>query len=347
MYHSRGEATVTLKSAFLGCGPRARKHAQAYELVTKGQIAAICDLDEERLQAFGDDFCIERRYTEIHQMLDEVQPDLLHVVTPPTIRVDLLTIADDHRVPVVIVEKPIAVQGEDYRAILALNQRATTRYVVNTQLHFHPNNLLLKEYVAEGKIGALTFIDVSARSTMLDQGVHVLELAHSYNGFVPFSRVFGNVSGGKTLTSRQPAPDVAEAAIDFANGVRAQLVCGTIAPVANEYETIYAHKRIAAYGTRGWVHWKMTGWELFSERDGYASGEHSYAEQDDRAQAALTDAAFEWAADETALHPTRLERNLQQFNVILGGYASALEGRPVDLPFDPPDGMLEAFGKRL
>ena len=120
-----------------------------------------------------------------------------------------------------------------------------------------------------------------------------------------------------------------------------------IAPKANDNESIYAHKRIAVYGTRGWVQWKMSGWELFSEADGYASGEHSYAEQDERAQAALTDAAFEWAADETKLHPTRLERNLQQFNVILGGYTSALEGRPVDLPFDPPNGMLETFKERL
>jgi hypothetical protein len=125
------------------------------------------------------------------------------------------------------------------------------------------------------------------------------------------------------------------------------MVCGLIAPTANDNPVIYHHKRIAAYGTRGWVHWTMTGWERFSEVDGYASGEHVYAEQDDRAQAALTDAAFEWAADETKLHPTRLERNLQQFNVVLGGYTSALEGRPVDLPFDPPDGLLDAFKERL
>jgi predicted dehydrogenase len=338
---------MTLKSAFLGCGPRARKHAQAYELVTKGQMAAICDLDEERLQAFGDDFGVEARYTDIHRMLDEVQPDVLHVVTLPTIRVDLLTIAAQHKVPCCIVEKPIAIQGEDYRAILALNQRAKTRYVVNTQLHFHPDNLALKAYVAEGKIGEVRFIDVSARSTMLDQGVHVLELAHSYNGFARFTRVFGNVSGRETLTSRQPAPDVAAMAIDFANGVRAQMVCGTVAPQATESKSIYYHKRIAVYGTRGFVQWTMSSWERFSEIDGYACGEHSYDEQDDRAQAALTDAAFEWAADETKLHPTRLERNLQQFNVILGGYTSALEGRPVDLPFDPPDGMLDAFKERL
>ena len=336
-----------MRSACLGCGPRARQHALAYELVTKGQLAAICDLDEGRLQAFGEEFGIDRRYTDLHHMLEAEKPDLLHIVTLPTIRVDLMTAAAEHEVPVVIVEKPIAIQGEDYRQIAALNERSRTRFVVNTQLHFHPRNLELKRYVAEGHIGEVRFVDVSARSTMLDQGVHVLELAHSYSGFAPFSHVFGQVSGRENLSGRQPAPDLAEAAIAFENGVRAQMVCGAFAPRANDSEVIYMHKRIAVYGTRGFVHWTMTGWERFSQQDGYASGEHEYREQDVRAQAALTDAAFEWAADENAPHPTRLERNLQQFSVVLGIYASALRDAPVELPFDPPDRMLETFKERL
>jgi predicted dehydrogenase len=338
---------MALKSAFLGCGPRARQHALAYELVTKGQLAAICDLDEERLQAFGQEFGIDRRYTDLQRMLEAERPDLLHIVTLPTLRVDLMTTAAQHGVPAVIVEKPIAIQGEDYRQIKALGEHSATRFVVNTQLHFHPHNLELKRYVAEGHIGEVRFIDVSARSTMLDQGVHVLELAHSYNGFAAPVRVFGQVSGRENLTSRQPAPDLAEAAITYENGVRAQMVCGTVAPRANDRESIYAHKRISVYGTRGFVQWTMWGWERFSPQDGYASGPSDYGEQDVRAQAALTDAAFEWAADETKLHPTRLERNLQQFSVVLATYASALGAVPIDLPFDPPDRMLETFQERL
>lgn len=336
-----------MKSACLGCGPRARQHALAYELVTKGQLSAICDLDQGRLQAFGEEFGIDRRYTDLHHMLEVEKPGLLHIVTLPTIRVDLMAAAAEHEVPVVIVEKPIAIQGEDYRQIAALDERSKTHFVVNTQLHFHPRNLELKRYVAEGHIGEVRFIDVSARSTMLDQGVHVLELAHSYNGFAPFSHVFGQASGRENLSGRQPAPDLAEAAIAFENGVRAQMVCGTVAPRANDNESIYAHKRISVYGTRGFVQWKMSGWERFSPEDGYASGPSAYREQDVRAQAALTDAAFEWAADEDKPHPTRLERNLQQFSVVLAIYASALRDAPIDLPFGPPDGMLETFKERL
>ena len=338
---------MALKSAFLGCGPRARQHALAYKGVTQGQPAAICDMNEERLQAFGQEFGIDRRYTDLRRMLEVERPDLLHIVTLPTLRVDLMATAAEHEVPVAIVEKPIAIQGEDYRQIKALGEQSKTRFVVNTQLHFHPRNLELKRYVAEGHIGEVRFIDVSARSTMLDQGVHVLELAHSYNSFVSPVRVFGQVSGGANLSGRQPAPDLAEAAIDFQNGVRAQMVCGLVAPRANDRESIYMHKRIAVYGTRGWVQWKMSGWERFSPEDGYAGGPSDYGEQDVRAQAALTDAAFEWAIDGSKLHPTRLERNLEQFSMVLATYASALRAAPVDLPFDPPDGMLEAFKQRL
>ncbi|MBN1937253.1 MAG: Gfo/Idh/MocA family oxidoreductase [Anaerolineae bacterium] len=338
---------MTLKAAFLGCGPRARQHALAYKLVTQGRLAAICDLDEERLQAFGQEFGIERRYTDLRQMLEVERPDLLHIVTLPTLRVDLMTTAAEYQVPVVIVEKPIAIQGEDYRQIKALNERVKTHFVVNTQLHFHPRNLELKRYVAEGHIGEVRFIDISARSTMLDQGVHVLELAHSYNGFASPTRVFGQVSGRETLFSRQPAPDLAEAAIFFENGVRAQMVCGAVAPKANDNESIYAHKRIAVYGTRGFIHWTMSGWERFSEKDGYASGPSDYGEQDVQAQAALTDAAFEWAVDESKPHPTCLEHNLEQFSVVLATYASALESRPIDLPFDPPDRLLDTFKECL
>mgnify|MGYP003324370123 CR=1 FL=1 len=100
------------KSAFLGCGGRARGHAQAYQHVKGGKIVAICDMNEELLNTFGDDFGISERYTDLHQMLERENPDLLHIVTAPTlrgtgqlIRHSLMKIASDHEVPAAIVEE--------------------------------------------------------------------------------------------------------------------------------------------------------------------------------------------------------------------------------------------------
>ena len=117
------------KSAFLGCGKRARAHACAYEFAAKGKPAAACDLVPELLTAFCDDFNIPGRYTDVHEMLSKEKPDLLHIVTLPALRVPLMTIASEHKVPVVIVEKPIAVQGEDWKKLIELDKNTKTKFI--------------------------------------------------------------------------------------------------------------------------------------------------------------------------------------------------------------------------
>jgi len=336
------------KCAFLGCGPRARGHARAYQFVERGQIVALCDMNQERLNSFGDEFGVGKRYADLHEMLEAEKPDVLHIVTLPSLRVDLMTTAAEHGVPGVVVEKPIALQGEDWRALRDLDARSQTKYCVNTQLHFHAQNLDLKQTVAEGRIGETRFIDASARSTPLDQGVHVLELAHSYAGFEPIVSVFGQVAEGGELSSAQPSPAMATGMVGFASGLRAALTCGACAPIATERtEVRYAHKRVAVYGTDGFVHWTMAGWERRTLDGGYERGTHDYGTEDDRAQARLTEAMFDWLLDEAKPHPTRLERSLAEFNAILGLYVSALESRAVELPFEPPDGLLDALRERL
>lgn len=336
-----------LKSAFLGCGGRSRGHAHAYQHVKNGKLVAVCDMNEGLLHERGEEYGIDKRYTDVHEMLDKEKPDVLHIVTAPIWRVELMTIAAEHEVPVAIVEKPIALQGEDWKQIRDLSTKCKTKFCVNTQLHFHPDNMQLKQDVADGRIGDIRFIEASARSTVVDQGVHVLELALSYNGFVEPVRVYGNVSGASTLGGRQPSPDMGEAAVEFADGTRALLLCGEVAPEAIPGGGRCSHKRVAVYGTRGFVHWTMHGWERSTPEGGHESGEHNYGQQDTLAQAALTDAAFDWVVDDSKLHPTRLERALVKFNTILGMYTSALINKPVDLPFDPPDGLLDDLKARL
>ena len=40
------------KTAMLGCGGRARAHADAYRFVKNGNLSAICDMNEELLTSF-------------------------------------------------------------------------------------------------------------------------------------------------------------------------------------------------------------------------------------------------------------------------------------------------------
>ena len=170
------------KTAMLGCGGRARAHADAYRFVKNGKLAAICDMNEELLTSFGEDFGISSRYTDLDEMLEKEKPDVLHIVTAPVLARYQSTdsvLVDETRlgcgVPAAIVENRLPLRGEDWKQLAGLAEETQTKFVVNTQLNFHPKNLELKRDVAEGRIGDIKFIDASARSTPVDQAPHVLQ----------------------------------------------------------------------------------------------------------------------------------------------------------------------------
>ncbi len=326
------------KCAFLGCGGRARGHADAYSKITRGKMVAICDLNEERLKSFGDNYGIKNRYTDIHEMLENEKPDVLHIVTQPDLRVQLMTIAAQHEVPAAIVEKPIAIDGKDYKAITELGKNCKTKFVVNHQLRFHPKILELLSDVNEGKIGEIKFIEVSARLNMSGQGTHITDLMFAFNNYAEPESVFGQASGIEGFQTTHPTADMAEAYINFKNGNHGLIVCGKNAPKVGDYPEHY-HKRIAVYGTNGFVHWWMEGWE--KKIDKYERGSKSYAEEDLLGQKGLTEAVFDWLDDDSKKHPNRLDISLMEFSVILAIFESVVKRAPIYFPTDPPDDILQ------
>ncbi len=343
------------KTAMLGCGGRARAHADAYRFVKNGKLAAICDMNTELLNKFGDDFGISSRYSDLDVMLEKEKPDVLHIVTAPVlrgsnerIRYSLMKQASDHGVPAAIIEKPIAVESEDWRQIAGLAEETKTKFVVNTQLNFHPQNLELKRDVAEGRIGDIKFIDASARSTPVDQGPHVLQLVSSYIDNSRPTRVLGQISGSEQLDSAQPSPQYASARVQYENGLHVSVAFGTaIAPAASDDPGIFCHKRVFVIGTDGFVHWRFSNWERSTRERGYESGLLNYGEQDVVAQGNLTEAVFDWLDNESKVHPTHLKQSLAEFNLLLGIYYSGITNEVIELPFDPPDKLMDSLRAKL
>ena len=343
------------KSAMLGCGGRARAHADAYRFVNGGKLAAICDMNTELLAKFGDDFGISARYTDLDEMLEKEKPDVLHIVTAPVlrgtnerIRYPLMKQASDHGVPAAIVEKPIAVESEDWKQIAGLAESTQTKFVVNTQLNFHPQNLELKRDVAAGRIGDIKFIEAGARSTPVDQAPHVLQLVSSYIDNSRPVRVLGQISGAGPLDSAQPSPQHAAGRVQYENGLHVSVAFGAdIAPLASDSDSVVAHKRVFVVGTKGFVHWRFSSWERATPEGGYEGGPLNYGEQDVVAQGNLTEAVFDWLDDETKVHPTHLKQSLAEFNLLLGIYYSGITHEIVELPFEPPDGLIDLLRKTL
>ncbi|MBN1670470.1 MAG: Gfo/Idh/MocA family oxidoreductase [Kiritimatiellae bacterium] len=334
---------MTHKSAVLGCGPRSKHHAAAYGQITRSKLAACCDMNKERLQAYADEFGIDKRYTDLDEMLEKEKPDVVHIITPPAIRVPLLTQMSDAGVPGVIVEKPICIGADDYKALRALSENSKTKMAVNHQLRHHPTILEFLDDVANGAIGEVRFLDASAVLPMSGQGVHVLDLMFAFAGYAEIETVFGASSGYEDLRGTHPSPRTAETLITFRNGMRGALQAGEGAPIFDKSAPNWGHKRIAVYGTHGFRHWWMQGWEK-SRPDGTVErAKKDYGAEDIAGQAGLTHAMFDWLEDENRPSPTNLKTSLDEWLVILAGYMSTVEARPVDLPFEPPDDLLDRF----
>ena len=153
-------------------------HALAYKLISRGELVACCARTDARREAFAAEFGIPG-YADAAEMIRAEKPDLVHLVTPPSTRVELMTLVDALGVPACIVEKPIATEARDWQALVALEARTGTKFGVGAQFRYHPDLTRCREALRSGQLGAVRFLDASAVGTICDQGVHVVDWAMS------------------------------------------------------------------------------------------------------------------------------------------------------------------------
>jgi predicted dehydrogenase len=341
---------MMFKCAIVGVsGPRARGHADAYRFIKRGKLAAISARRQEKLDAFGDEFGVAARYTDYREMFEKEKPDLVHVNTPPTVRREVFQAAQAAGVPALIVEKPLAIQSEDYLAICEFAQHSTVKIAINHQLHFHPRRAFLQRLVADGKIGALRLIDASAGMNTAYQGTHMLQAIGAFNPLAAPISVFGQAAGALGLqenAKQHYAPNYTLACISYDNAVSALLRCGAGAPRVIDDPLTHKHKRIAVYGTRGYVHWTMWSWDMCVDGKSEA-GVHNYADEDVLGQAAMTEAMFDWMLDDRQVHPLNLDAALRDVNTLLGIYMSAVQRALIVLPVQPQPHLLQTLRECL
>ena len=325
-------------------------HALAFDLITRGELVACCDMDSKRMHAFAQAFGI-KGYTDAAEMIQTEKPDLVQIVTPPTARVGLMTLVHELGVPACIVEKPIAREVVDWRQLVELEAKSTTKFALNHQFRWHENLTRCREALRSGKLGEVRYLDFSAGMSISGQGTHMLDYAMSLNGDSPVVRVFGAASGAEGMKGYHPGPDTTVGQVVFANGVYGTWNNGTTAPTAGDEDTVWQHCRVAAYAERGHVLWEeFRNWEAVSpdgtER-GRTSGLQDWEAGNHAAQAALTEAMYDWIEDDDKPAGTNLELGLHQWQVVLALYASALWRKPVALPFDPPDDLFPQLAQAL
>ena len=330
------------RSAIIGCGGRAYGHANAYQQISQGELVACANRsDTTRREKFVETFSITG-YADAEQMLRTEQPDLVHLVAMPDQWRELMSMVSELGVPACIVEKPIACGVEDWRFLCELEAQTDTKFGVGKQFRWHPGLVSCRRAVQNGELGNINFLDFSCGMNLTAQGTHIIDWAMFLNNDSPIVRVFGTASGAESLDSGYPAPDTTSCQVLFENGVYGLWNTGFTSPRVMDDDTIYRHCRVAAYGENGHVLFEeFNGWQIVSTEkvEDHQATPDECRQNNDLAQARLTQAMFDWIEDDTTPVETNLKLALHQFNAVLGIYASTISYQPIDIPFNPPDNL--------
>jgi predicted dehydrogenase len=131
-----------------------------YQAHSGAVVQAICQRDRTKLDAVGDAFGIERRYTDYHTLLADPQVDFVHINSPiadhGTMSIDALR-AGKH----VMCTVPMATSIEQCREIVDLVRATGLRYMMAETVVYSREFLFIKQMYDRGELGTIQYMQAS------------------------------------------------------------------------------------------------------------------------------------------------------------------------------------------
>ncbi|MBI4556846.1 MAG: Gfo/Idh/MocA family oxidoreductase [Candidatus Hydrogenedentes bacterium] len=152
-----------LRVAIIGLGPIGNLHADCYRSSPLCELVGVCDIIKERADAAAERLNV-RAFYGAAEMLKQLQPDLCGICTGG------YEYGSDHYEPTVqaleagchvLGEKPISNEIQPAQEMVVAAQKKNRCYGINLNHRFTPLARQAREWVDEGRLGHLLFVNVS------------------------------------------------------------------------------------------------------------------------------------------------------------------------------------------
>ena len=158
-----------MRAAVIGSGYIAREHLECLATLPGVETAAVCDLSPVLAESTAERYGIARWFTDHEKLLSEIEPDVVHVTTPPASHVRIA--GDALRAGAhVLVEKPIALSPAELDALQDEAERAGLWLLEDHNYLFNPAVRRIRDRVAEGAFGDVVHVDVTFSVDLLGPG---------------------------------------------------------------------------------------------------------------------------------------------------------------------------------
>ena len=147
------EETGKLKVGMAGLGGISQSHIAAWSQIPEAAIVAVCDIREEQARK-GAEATGARVYTDLDEMLDRENLDILDICLPTYLHADFAVKALNRGIHV-LAEKPISLKREDVARVYAAARENERRFMVAQVLRFWREYEALREAIHTEKYGKL------------------------------------------------------------------------------------------------------------------------------------------------------------------------------------------------
>ncbi|MCY2926531.1 MAG: Gfo/Idh/MocA family oxidoreductase, partial [Planctomycetota bacterium] len=137
-----------LRIGVIGVG-MGNAHIHGYRQHPSAEVVALADLDANRLEAVANQVGVAKRYTSVAKMLAKEKLDIVSVATPNKFHMPL-TLQALQAGCHVLCEKPMAMNADEARKMLAAAKKARRRIMVNFSFRFTEQSWALKRQVDAG-----------------------------------------------------------------------------------------------------------------------------------------------------------------------------------------------------
>ena len=187
-----------LRFGMVGAGAIAQTYVQAFTNSGKAELVAVADLRQEAADAIASSLSI-RSFSQYETMFDEMDLDAVVVCTPPVTH-EPICLAACQRQLHVLCEKPLALNGESARCIVAAAEQAGVRFTMASKFRYVQDVIKAKSIVESGILGDLILFEntfaghvdmrsrwnsdtaVSGGGVLIDNGTHSVDIIRYFVG---------------------------------------------------------------------------------------------------------------------------------------------------------------------
>lgn len=328
----------------VGMGKRGMHHALAFQANGRFEVAGVCDVDKDRLNAAAAKFGGVAG-ADAFQVASAVKPDVFCFCTLPKLRTEMIRIGTETGARLIAFEKPIALSSREGMEVKKLLSASGVKAVVSHQHRYGQHYQKVKEIITSGALGRVHTVYGTASGWMMHMMSHLIDYMRWYNDDAKADWAMGQAAGLGKFYDLHPSPDYIAGFVQFTNGVRGVVECGAGAPDVPEVDYWWRKCRIGAQGTDGFAE-VLTGggWRAVTKAGAYSGpGCMNY----DLDMPPYVQDIAAWLDDDRKIHPCNFDSAYVGFEIMMALCRSAIDGGQISLPLTGAMDELQALSARL